>query len=212
LCLPENASRERKEILKAYGADLIETSSLEGTDGAIREARAIVESDPNRYFYPDQYSNPANWQAHYNSTAVEIWEQTRGRVTHFVAGLGTSGTFVGTSRRLRDFSTSIRSIAFQPDSPLHGIEGLKHMESSLVPAIYDASVADRSLSVKTEDALEATARLARHEGIFVGPSSGAALVAALRVAEQAGRGVVVTVFPDGGSKYLSEDLWEEQRR
>jgi cysteine synthase B len=207
LCLPANASRERKKILQVYGAELIETSPLEGTDGAIRRAAALYESDPDRFFYPDQYSNPANWQAHYDSTAVEIWDQTRGRITHFVAGLGTSGTFVGTSRRLRELSTGIRLIAFQPDSPLHGIEGLKHMESSLIPGIYDASVADESLTVRTEDALEATVRLAREEGLFVGPSSGAALVAALRVAERVGRGVVVTIFPDSGSRYLSEGPW-----
>lgn len=208
LCLPSNASRERKTILKAYGAEIVETSPLEGTDGAIREAAALYESDPDRYFYPDQYSNPANWQAHYCSTAQEIWDQTRGRITHFVAGLGTSGTFVGTSRRLRELSPSIRLIAFQPDSPLHGIEGLKHMESSLVPGIYDASVPHESLSVTTESAFETTVQLAREEGLFVGPSSGAALVAALLAAERAGRGVVVTVFPDGGSRYLSDPLWE----
>ena len=212
LCLPANASRERKKILRAYGAEVIETSPLEGTDGAIRRAVSIYESDPDRYFYPDQYSNPANWQAHYCSTAVEIWDQTRARITHFVAGLGTSGTFVGTSRQLREFSPKIHLTGFQPDSPLHGIEGLKHMESSLIPGIYDASLSDEPMTVKSEDALEATARLAREEGLFVGPSSGAALVAALRVAERAGRGVVVTVFPDGGSRYLSEDLWEKELR
>jgi cysteine synthase B len=210
LCLPANASEARKRTLRAYGAVLVETSPLEGTDGAIRRAREIFASERERYFYPDQYSNPANWQAHYTTTAEEIWDQTYGRVTHFVAGLGTSGTFVGTARRLRELSPSVRMISFQPETPLHGLEGLKHMESSLVPDIYDESIADESLTVATEAAYEATIRLAREEGLFVGTSSGAALVAALNVAERAGRGVVVSVFPDGGGKYLSEAPWSEE--
>jgi cysteine synthase B len=209
LCLPGNASRERKLILRAYGAELVETSPLEGTDGARRTAAEIYASDPNGYFYPDQYTNPANWQAHYHTTAMEIWEQTGGQITHFVAGLGTSGTFVGTARRLLELSPSVRPVSFQPDSPLHGIEGLKHMESSLVPGIYDASVAADALYVSTEKAYQATLRLAREEGLFVGLSSGAALVAAMQVAEKAERGVVVTVFPDGGARYLSEGPWRE---
>jgi cysteine synthase B len=210
LCLPANASRERKSLLRAYGADLVETSSLEGTDGAIRKARELFTSDPDHYFYPDQYSNAANWQAHYRTTAMEIWSQTGGRITHFVAGLGTSGTFVGTARRLREFCPSIRLVSFQPDSPLHGIEGLKHMESSLVPRIYDDSMANESVEVSTEEAYESTVRLAREGGLFVGTSSGAALAAALKVAESARRGVVVTVFPDGGERYLSESPWTEE--
>lgn len=208
LCLPSNASPERKQVLRAYGAELEETSPLEGTDGAIRRAREIHASAPDRYFYTDQYSNPANWQAHYCTTAVEVWEQTEGRVTHFVAGLGTSGTFVGTARRLRELAPSVRLISFQPDSPFHGIEGLKHMKSSLVPGIYDDAIADESLAVSTERAYQATIRLTREEGLFVGTSSGAALVAALEVAERIGRGVVVTIFPDGGGKYLSEGPWK----
>ena len=210
LCLPANASEERKRILSAYGAVLVETNPLEGTDGAIRRAREIYANDGGRYFYPDQYANPANWQAHYKTTGEEIWNQTCGRVTHFVAGLGTSGTFVGTARRLREYSASVRLISFQPETPRHGIEGLKHMESSLVPGIYDESLADESLTVSTEEAYRATLRLAQEEGIFVGTSSGAALVAALKVAERAGSGIVVTVFPDRGERYLSEAPWREE--
>jgi cysteine synthase B len=209
LCLPKNASLERKRILRAYGAELVETSPLEGTDGAIRKAAEIYRADPRTYFYPDQYTNPANWQAHYRTTAMEIWEQTCRQITHFVAGLGTSGTFVGTSRRLLELSRSIRLVSFQPDSPLHGIEGLKHMESSVVPGIYDDGLADECLYISTEAAYQATLRLAQEEGLFVGPSSGAALVAALQVAEKAGRGVVVTIFPDGGEKYLADGPWRE---
>jgi cysteine synthase B len=209
LCLPKNASPERKQILRAYGAELIETSPLEGTDGARRTAAEIYASDPGAYFYPDQYNNPANWQAHYRTTAMEIWEQTGGRITHFVAGLGTGGTFVGTSRRLLELAPSVRLVSFQPDSPLHGIEGLKHMGSNVVPGIYDASLADESVRVSTEDAYRATLHLVKEEGFFVGPSSGAALVAALNVAEKAERGVVVTVFPDGGGKYLADGPWSK---
>ena len=207
VCLPANASNERKQILRAYGAELIETSALEATDGAILKARELSASHPDLYFYPDQYNNPANWRAHYRTTAQEIWDQTEGRVTHFVAGLGTSGTFTGTCRRLKELSPSIRCVSFQPDSPLHAIEGLKHMETALVPGIYDASLADETLTVSTEESQEACLRLARQEGLFVGLSSGAALVAARRVAERAGEGVVVTIFPDGGDRYLSEGPW-----
>jgi len=209
LCLPATASPERKRILRAYRAEVIETDRLEGTDGAIRKARELVQVEPDRYFYPDQYNNPANWRAHYRTTAAEIWEQTGGRITHFVAGLGTSGTFVGTTRRLKQLSPSVACISFEPDSPLHGIEGLKHLATSLVPGIYDPSLADGSEEVSTEEAQAWTLRLAREEGLFVGPSSGAALAVALKVAQRAQRGVVVTVFPDGGEKYLSEPLWSQ---
>jgi S-sulfo-L-cysteine synthase (O-acetyl-L-serine-dependent) len=207
LCLPENASPERKLILRAFGAELVLTSPLEGSDGAIREVRRIVAEHPDRYFYPDQYSNDANWRAHFDTTAPEIIEQTGGRVTHFVAGLGTSGTFVGTSRRLKQFNADIKTISFQPDSPFHGLEGLKHMDTAIVPSIYDPSIADEDLRVGTEDAHRLVRRLAREEGLMVGISSGAALSAMLDVARRLDTGVVVTVFPDGAEKYLSENFW-----
>ncbi len=207
LCLPDNASRERKLILRALGAELVLTNPLEGTDGAIREARRLFAADPEQYFYPDQYNNDANWRAHYDTTGAEIIEQTSGRLTHFVAGLGTSGTFMGTGRRLRDFNPAIRLISFQPDSPLHGLEGLKHMESAIVPGIYDPSLADEDLRVDTEAAYEMVRRLAREEGLLGGISSGAALAASLQVARRLTRGVVVTVFPDGAEKYLTEPFW-----
>ena len=207
LCVPENASPERKLILRALGAELVLTSPLEGSDGAIREARRIYAADPDRYFYPDQYSNEANWRAHYDTTAPEIIEQTSGRLTHFVAGLGTSGTFVGTGRRLRKFNPAIKLISFQPDSPFHGLEGLKHMESAIVPAIYDPTLADEDLRVDTEEAYRMVRRLARQEGMLAGISSGAAMCAALQVAKRIDRGVIVTIFPDGAEKYLSESFW-----
>jgi cysteine synthase B len=207
LCLPANASEEREKILAAYGADLVLTDPLEMTDGAIRKARALAAADPERYFYADQYNNPANWQAHYEATAPEIWHQTGGRVTHFVAGVGTGGTFVGTARRLIEFNPSVRLIEFQPDRPLHGIEGLKHMPSSLVPGIYDPTLANERLAIATEDAYEMVVRLAREEGLFVGISSGAATAAALTVARRVREGVIVTVFPDGGGKYLGADIF-----
>jgi cysteine synthase B len=207
LCLPENASPERKLILRAFGAELVLTNPLEGTDGAIREVRRMVAEHPDQYFYPDQYSNDSNWRAHFDTTAPEIFEQTSGRITHFVAGLGTSGTFVGASRRLRQFNPAIKMISFQPDSPFHGLEGLKHMASAMVPKIYDPSIADEDLAVSTEDAHRLVRRLAREEGLMVGISSGAALAAALTVARRLDRGVVVTVFPDGAEKYLSESFW-----
>ncbi len=209
LCLPANASKERKKILAAYGADLVLTDPLEMTDGAIRRARELAAADPDRHFYADQYNNPANWQAHYGTTAPEIWRQTGGRITHFVAGLGTGGSFVGTARRLKEFNPSIRLIEFQPDASLHGIEGLKHMPSSLVPGIYDPSLADESLAIATEDAFEMVVRLAREEGVFVGISSGAAMAAALTLAQRIERGVIVTIFPDGGGKYLGEEFWRD---
>jgi S-sulfo-L-cysteine synthase (O-acetyl-L-serine-dependent) len=207
LFLPENASPERKLILRAFGAELVLTSPLEGTDGAIREVRSLVAREPGLYFYPDQYSNEANWRAHYEGTGPEIIEQTGGRITHFVAGLGTSGTFVGTGRALRRFNPSIKLFSFQPDSPFHGLEGLKHMATALVPAIYDPSLADEDLSVSTEDAHRYVRRLAKEEGLLVGISAGAALAATLAVARRLNSGVVVTVFPDGAEKYLSESFW-----
>jgi len=207
VCLPANASKARKQILRAYGAELVETSALEGTDGAIVRARQLCAEKPGLYFYPDQYNNPANWQAHYRTTAEEIWKQTEGRVTHFVAGLGTSGTFIGNSRRLKELSPAIRCISFQPDSPMHAIEGLKHMGTAMVPGIYDDTIADETLTIRTEDAYQACLRLSRDRGLFVGLSSGAAWVASQRVAELVKGGVVVTIFPDGGDKYLSEGPW-----
>jgi cysteine synthase B len=207
LFLPENASPERKLILKAFGAELVLTNPLEGTDGAIREVRKLVAADPDRYFYPDQYSNDSNWRAHFDGTGPEIIEQTAGRVTHFVAGLGTSGTFVGTGRALRQYDPSIKLISFQPDSPFHGLEGLKHMATAMVPAIYDPGLADENLSISTEEAHRLVRRLARDEGLLVGISSGAALGVTLQVARRLESGVVVTVFPDGAEKYLSETFW-----
>jgi cysteine synthase B len=207
LCLPDNASPERKLILRAFGAELVLTDPLEGTDGAIREARRLKATDPDRYFYPDQYSNDGNWRAHYDTTGPEIIEQTSGRLTHFVAGLGTSGTFIGTGRRLRKFNPAIKLISFQPSGPFHGLEGLKHMESAIVPGIYDPSVADEDLRVESERAYEMVRRLAREEGLLAGISSGAALAASLEVAGRLDRGMVVTVFPDGAEKYLTEKFW-----
>lgn len=196
VCLPSSVSEDRKRILKAYGAKIVETSALEGTDGAITEARRLYAAAPEKYFYPDQYNNDANWQAHYRTTANEIWTQTGGRVTHFVCGLGTSGTFVGTSRKLKELTPSMQCISVQPDGPLHGLEGWKHMPSSLVPGIYDPTIADSEKSIATEGAYEMMSRLAREEGLFVSPSAAGALVAALDVARELERGVVVTVFPD----------------
>jgi cysteine synthase B len=208
LCLPSNVSQERKRILKVYGAELVFTDPLEGSDGAIREARRLYAGDPDAYFYPDQYNNDANWRAHYETTAPEILEQTGGRITHFVATLGTSGTFIGTSRRLRKEKPSIKLISVQPDSPMHGLEGLKHMASAIVPGIYDETLADENLGVSTEDAYACVRRLAREEGVLAGISSGAALAASLQVAGRIGSGVIVTVFPDSADKYLSERFWD----
>ena len=213
ICMPTNASVERKRILKAYGAEIIFTSPLEGSDGAIREARRIYAEDPDAYFYCDQYSNDNNWKAHYHGTAVEVWEQTDGRVTHWIAGLGTSGTFTGTTRRLRKLNPNIRCISFQPDSPFHGLEGMKHMASALVPAIYDETLADEDRAVATEEAYAMVRRLAREEGLLVGISSGAAAACALQVARELSAerkpGVVVTLFCDSGDKYLSERFWDD---
>jgi S-sulfo-L-cysteine synthase (O-acetyl-L-serine-dependent) len=209
LCLPKNASEERKRILEAYGVELVLTDPLAGSDGAILVVREIVAADPDKYFYPDQYNNPANWRAHYETTGVEIFEQTGGRVTHFVAGLGTSGTFVGTGRRLRELKPEVKLVSMQPDSPFHGLEGLKHMETAIVPGIYDPTLADEGVEVDTEEAHAMVKRLARREGWFVGISSAANIVAALRVAERIDEGVIVTILSDDASKYLSEKFWEE---
>ncbi|HTY58908.1 MAG TPA: cysteine synthase family protein [Bacteroidota bacterium] len=209
LAVPANAGSERKRILFAYGASVTYTDPLEGTDGAQLLVKKIVAENPDEYFYPDQYNNPANWQAHYRTTAPEIYAQTGRSVTHFVAGIGTSGTFVGTSRRLKEFNPSIRCISFQPDTPLHGLEGLKHLETAIVPGIYDAKLADEHLEVSTDAAHEMARRLAKTEGILVGVSSAASMVAALRIAQRLEEGVIVTVFPDHGSRYLSERFWEE---
>jgi cysteine synthase B len=209
LCMPKNASKERKKILRAHGVEVILTDPGEGSDGAIREARRLYAEDPERYFYPDQYKNPANPRAHYESTAPEIWEQTDGEVTHFVAGLGTSGTFVGTSTRLKEYNSGIQVISFEPDSPFHGLEGMKHMGSAIVPEIYDPSIADRNLGTPTEDAYVMVKRLAREEGILVGISAGAAVATSLRVARELESGVIITVLCDGADKYLSESFWEE---
>jgi cysteine synthase B len=209
LCVPENVTPERKRVLRVYGAEIVFTNPLEGSDGAIREVRRLYAADPERYFYPDQYNNPANCQAHYDTTGPEILTQTGGRLTHFVAGLGTSGTFMGAGRYLRDHKPDVQLISVQPDSPLNGLEGLKHMDTAIVPGIYDPSLADVDLRVSTEDAYEATRRLAVEEGVLVGISSGAALAAGLRIARTAATGVVVMVFCDGGEKYLSERFWEQ---
>jgi len=208
LAIPANASAARKRILLSLGAEIIETDPLDGTDGAQRVARKLASEDPDKYFYPDQYNNAANWRAHYLTTANEIWDQTDGRITHFVAGLGTSGTFVGTTRRLNELDPEIKAISVQPDSPLHGLEGLKHFDTAMVPGIYDPSLADASLTVSTEDAQAMCRRLAREEGLFVGVSSGANVTAALRLAKSIGTdAVIVTILCDGGGKYLHEGFW-----
>ncbi len=209
LALPQNASPERKQNLLAFGAELVLTDPAEGTDGAQRYAKRLVEAEPDRYFYPDQYNNDANWRAHYETTAMEIWRQTEGRVTHFVTGLGTSGTFMGVTRRLKELNPSIRCISMQPDAPLHGLEGLKHMATALVPGIYDPGLADEQIEVDTEDAQRTALRLAREEGILVGVSSGGNLMAAMKVASELKEGVVVTIFCDSAAKYLSESFWRE---
>jgi len=209
LALPKNASAARKKILKLYGAEIIETDSLSGTDGAQILVKELYAQNPEKYFYPDQYNNEANWKAHYATTAPEIWWQTQGRATHFVAGLGTTGTFVGTSRRLKEFNAELQAISMQPSSPLHGLEGLKHLETAIVPGIYDGKLADRNLEVETEDAQSMTRRLAREEGLFVGVSAGANVFAALEIARELEEGVIVTILCDGGAKYLHEDFWNE---
>ncbi len=208
LAMPANASIERKKILRAYGARIRLTDPLEGSDGAIREIRRLYRESPEKYFYPDQYSNDANWKAHYETTALEIYRQTGGEITHFVAGLGTSGTFVGATRRLKELNPRIQAVSFMPDSPFHGLEGLKHMPTALVPAIYDPDLADLNMEISTEAGQRMVLRLAREEGIFAGISAGAALAAALEVARNLDQGVIVAIFPDSGDKYLSEAFWE----
>ncbi|HKW88875.1 MAG TPA: cysteine synthase family protein [Candidatus Acidoferrales bacterium] len=215
LCVPASASIERVRTLHAYGAQIILTPPEEGSDGAIRRAQEVYDADPERYFYADQYSNPANPRAHYETTACEIWKQTRGRVTHFVAGMGTSGTFVGTTRRLKELNPAVRAVSVQPDASFHGLEGMKHMATAIVPAIYDASLADESVEVRTEDAYAMVRWLAREEGLLAGVSSGAAVCACRKVAEAIPaneRAVLVTVFPDSGNRYLSERFWDEGPR
>jgi S-sulfo-L-cysteine synthase (O-acetyl-L-serine-dependent) len=213
LCLPANASEERKRMLRAYGAEMILTDPAEGSDGAIRKVREIYEADPDIYFYPDQYSNPANWKAHFETTGVEIIEQTRGRVTHFVTSMGTSGTFMGVSRRLKRDIAGVHCISAQPSSGFHGLEGLKHMPTAIVPAIYDPALADDNVWVETEDAYAMVRRMAREEGILMGISSGANLVAARavarRVVERGGEAVIVTMICDNADKYLSEPFWND---
>ena len=209
LCMPENVTPERKRMVRAYGAELVLTDPLEGSDGAIRTVREIFNADPDRYYYPDQYSNPANWRAHYETTGPEMLAQTDGTITHFVAGLGTSGTFMGVGRFFREVRPEVKLISVQPDTALHGLEGLKHMETAIVPSIYDPSLADVDMRVGTEDSFSLTRRLATEEGLLVGISCGAALSAALRISDTIDEGVIVMIFPDGGEKYLSERFWEE---
>jgi S-sulfo-L-cysteine synthase (O-acetyl-L-serine-dependent) len=214
LCLPANASHERKQILQAYGAEMVFSDPGEGSDGAIRLCRQVYEDNPEAYFYPDQYNNPANWKAHFDGTAVEIMEQTSGAITHFVACMGTSGTFMGTSRRLKRDLPGVQCISAQPSSGFHGLEGLKHMPTAIVPGIYDPSVADENLWIETEDAYRMTRWLGRHEGVLAGMSSGAnvhaARAVARRLAAEDRSGVVVTVLCDGATKYLSEPFWNEE--
>jgi len=211
LCVPSNLSPERRGLLTAYGADLLFTPAAEGTDGAQRAAKELAASAPEKYWYLDQYNNEANWRAHFESTGPEIWQQTDGTITHFVACLGTTGTFVGVGRYMKEKNPSIRLVAVQPDGPFHGIEGVKHLASSHVPGIWDRGLPDETLFVATEDAQRAARRLAREEGLLVGTSSGAAFDAALRLAERTQQGCVVMMFPDGGDRYLAESYWEEGR-
>ncbi|MCF6156242.1 MAG: cysteine synthase family protein [Candidatus Brocadia sp.] len=207
LVMPLNVSEERKRIVRAFGAAMVFTDPLLGSDGAMLEAKRIVNEEPSRYFYADQYNNPANWRVHFETTGVEIWEQTAGRVTHFIASLGTSGTLMGTGRRLKEYNPDIQVIAVEPATPIHGLEGMKHMATSIVPGIYDDHFPDRKIAVETEDAYEAVKRLAAEEGFFVGYSSGAALVASLKIAGEIEKGTIVTVFPDRGDRYLSTSFW-----
>jgi S-sulfo-L-cysteine synthase (O-acetyl-L-serine-dependent) len=212
LCMPANVSLERKRILHAYGANIVYTDPQDGSDGAIRKARELYGSMPEKYFYADQYSNDANWRAHYHGTANEIWQQTEGYITHFVAMLGTSGTFVGTARRLKELNPKIQCISLQPDSPFHGIEGAKHMASAIIPRIYDSSLADQDLGIATEEAYVMAKRLAREEGLLVGISAAAAVAGCLQVARKLktdDRAIFVTILCDSGDKYLSERFWED---
>jgi S-sulfo-L-cysteine synthase (O-acetyl-L-serine-dependent) len=211
LCVPAKATAGRKvAMLRAYGAEIVFTDPLEGADGSIRKAREMAAQEPSRYFYPDQYSNPANWRAHFETTGPEIWGETQGALTHFVAGLGTSGTFIGVTRYLKTKSASVACVSMQPDGPLHGLEGMKHMASQMVPAIYDPTLADASLEIATEEAYAMCRRLARQEGVLVGPSAAANVVASMRVARELAHGpaTIVTILCDGGDRYLSESFWE----
>jgi len=211
--MPENVSVERKRILFAYGANIIYTDPADGSDGAIRAVRELFAREPGKYFYADQYSNPANWQAHYHGTASEIWQQTEGRITHFLSMMGTSGTFMGTARRLKELNPNVRCISLQPDSPFHGIEGAKHMASAIVPGIYDPALADDDLGISTEDAYAMAIRLSREEGLLAGISAGAAVEGTMQVAKQLDpkqEAVIVAILPDSGDKYLSERFWTER--
>ncbi len=208
LCLPSNANPSVIRTLKSYGAEVVFTSPLESSDGAIRETRRLAAAEPGKYFYADQYNNPANWQAHYDSTGPEIWEQTGGEITHLVAGLGTTGTLMGTGRFLKERKPSVQVVAVQPDSPLHGLEGLKQMATSIVPGIYDEQFPDLQMEAKTEEAYAMVKRLAREEGWLTGISSGAALSAGLKLAASAKNGIIVMIFPDGGARYLDEEFWK----
>jgi cysteine synthase B len=212
LVVPANISEERKRALKAYGAKLVFTDPILGSDGALLEAKRIYEANPHRYFKGDQYNNPSNWRAHYETTGAEILQQSKGKVTHFVAGVGTSGTLTGTGRRLKEYNHGIQIFGVQPDSGFHGIEGLKHIETAIRPGIYDESILDGTFFVKTEDAYEMTVRLAKGEGLWVGPSSGAAFWASMKLAESIDRGMIVTIFPDGGNRYLSTAFNINNRR
>jgi cysteine synthase B len=210
LVMPSNVSNERRELVAAYGAEVVYSDALEGSDGAIRLVREIFAADPDRYFMPDQYNNDANWRAHYDGTGPEIWEQTGGRITHFVAGLGTSGTFMGTSRRLKELNPAVQCISVQPAEPWHGLEGLKHMPTSIVPGFYDPGLADENVGVETEPAYDVARALAQQEGILAGHSSGAALWAAREVAKRIDHGVIVTVLADGGDRYISTGLYRRR--
>jgi len=214
LCMPENVSRERKQILQGYGANILYTDPGDGSDGAIRMARELAAHHPDKYYYADQYSNEANWKAHYNGTANEIWQQTQGRITHFVSMLGTSGTFVGTTRRLKELNPRVQCVSLQPDSAFHGIEGAKHMPSAIVPKIYDPAIADQNMEIATEDAYSMARQLSRGAGLLVGISAAAALVGCLKIAQdlrlkRGQEAVVVTILCDSGEKYLSERFWTE---
>jgi len=214
LCMPENVSRERKQILHGYGANILYTDPADGSDGAIRMARELAAKHPEQYFYADQYSNEANWKAHYHSTANEVWQQTQGRITHFVSMMGTSGTFVGTTRRLKELNPAVQCISLQPDSAFHGIEGAKHMASAIVPPIYDPSLADKNIEIATEDAYAMARNLSRNAGLLVGISAAAAVVGCLQVARglalrKGQEAVIVTILCDSGDKYLSERFWNE---
>lgn len=210
LCIPANVHSELINAIKAYGAEVVLTDPAESSDGAIIKAKELYAKEPDRYFYADQYNNPANWEAHYKTTGPEIWRQTAGEVTHFVAGLGTSGTFMGTGRRLKRFNSNIKLVSVQPSSPLHGLEGLKHMESAIVPGIYDEQLADEAYFVSTEEAQLMVKRLASEEGLLVGLSSGAAVAVCLKIAQKLKSGTFVTVFPDHGRRYINENFWEQQ--